>query len=53
MAGTAAVVTLVVTLCALLPTVVVLVRASQLLAAERALPSVTALAGLLLPLLHR
>jgi hypothetical protein len=52
MAGAAAVVTLVVTLRALLPTIAALARASPLLAtAGRALPSVTVLAGFLLPLL--
>jgi hypothetical protein len=52
MAGAVAVVTLVVTLRALLPTVATLARASPLLTATgRALPNVTALAGCLLPLL--
>jgi hypothetical protein len=54
MTGGATVVTLVVMLRALLPTIAALVRASPLLAVTgRALPSVIALAGLLLPLLLR
>jgi uncharacterized membrane protein len=53
MAGAVAVVTLVIMLRALLPTFVALARASSVATVGRALPIITVLAGLLLPLLLR